>query len=194
MTGVYKIENIKTGKLYIGSSISVKRRQYYHFNRLRNNKHPNRHLQNSFNHHGEEYFQFSIIEECTELDVIAREQFWIDSMWDSGLYNVAKVAGASFTGRKHKNSTIDKMKDWQTTNGNSMTGKKHRKSSIEQMRKTCSDKFGYRRKLTPDEIQEISILHKTGIGTGKLAVQFGVSKHTIQRILSGKRYKLIPRS
>jgi len=194
MMGVYKIENIKTGKLYIGSSISVKRRQYYHFNRLRNNKHPNTHLQNSFNYHGEECFQFSIIEECSVDEVIVREQFWIDLLWDSGLYNVARVADASFTGRRHKKSTIKKMKNWQKVNGNSMSGRSHTQWSIDQISKTCSTKFGHRRKLSDEQIQELTDLHKSGIGAGKLAVRFGVSKHTVQRILSGKRYKLIPRS
>lgn len=75
-----------------------------------------------------------------------------------------------------------------------MTGKTHRKSSIEQMRKTCSEKFGHRRKLLPEQIREICVLHQSGFGSGKIATQYGVSKHTIQRILSGKRYKLIPRS
>ena len=48
-SGVYKIENIKNGKFYIGSSINFIKRKSSHFRALIMNKHPNSHLQSSFN-------------------------------------------------------------------------------------------------------------------------------------------------
>ena len=60
--GIYIIENLINNKIYVGSSINLKRRKYFHFNYLRNNKHGNKHLQLSFNKYGEECFNFKIIE------------------------------------------------------------------------------------------------------------------------------------
>jgi group I intron endonuclease len=50
--GIYKITNIVTNKLYVGSSIDIKRRKYEHIRLLKNNKHNNIHLQNAYNKYG----------------------------------------------------------------------------------------------------------------------------------------------
>lgn len=194
MMGIYKIENVKNKKCYIGSSYNIKRRQYYHFSLLKRNKHPNKHLQHAYNFYGYEYFNFSIIEMCDQDSLINREQFWIDSLWDTGLYNVAKIAGASFKGRKHSNDTIEKMKKWQKINGNSMLGKKHDIVSKLRIQKSCTEKFKFRRKLTDDDVREVYNLHSIGIGAGKIAKKFKVSKPTIQKILKGIRYRSVPKT
>jgi group I intron endonuclease len=46
---------------------------------LRNGKHSNRHLQNSWDKYGEDSFNFVIIETCDPDFVIDREQFYLDS-------------------------------------------------------------------------------------------------------------------
>ena len=51
--GIYCIENIINHKKYIGQSQNVFRRMYNHKNLLRNNKHHNSYLQNSWNKYGE---------------------------------------------------------------------------------------------------------------------------------------------
>lgn len=63
MTGViYKIENKVSGKVYIGQTIRCpKTRIQTHMSNLRNNQHINRHLQSSFNKHGEKSFSSEII-------------------------------------------------------------------------------------------------------------------------------------
>lgn len=64
--GVYKIVNTKNKKIYIGSTTdSFKRRLRTHINKLRINKHPNSHLQSSWNKYGEDVFEFQILE-CLE--------------------------------------------------------------------------------------------------------------------------------
>jgi group I intron endonuclease len=63
-SGIYKITNLNDNKVYIGSSINVTKRQYKHFWMLRNNKHDNLHLQNSFNKFGESSFLFEVIQFC----------------------------------------------------------------------------------------------------------------------------------
>ncbi len=77
ISGIYKITNIITNKVYIGSSYSVNGRMSTHRNLLLKNKHYNSHLQSSFNKHGIKNFTFHLIEECIIDDLIKRENFWI---------------------------------------------------------------------------------------------------------------------
>jgi group I intron endonuclease len=52
MEGIYKIENIINGKLYIGSSVNIDKRIKRHKNDLIKNKHINCYLQREFNKYG----------------------------------------------------------------------------------------------------------------------------------------------
>jgi hypothetical protein len=61
ISGIYKIVNKINGKYYIGSSINIHRRWREHKCGLLNNKHPNLHLQKSWNKYGCNNFDFIII-------------------------------------------------------------------------------------------------------------------------------------
>jgi group I intron endonuclease len=76
--GIYKIENLVDGKIYIGSSLNLENREYKHFWMLNRNNHDNQHLQNSYNKFGVKSFKFSIIEECCEIFLIERENYYIN--------------------------------------------------------------------------------------------------------------------
>jgi group I intron endonuclease len=76
--GIYKIENLVDGKIYIGSSLNLENREYKHFWMLSRNTHDNQHLQNSYNKFGVGYFKFSIIEECDKIVLIERENYYIN--------------------------------------------------------------------------------------------------------------------
>lgn len=78
MIGVYEWYNGATYKSYVGSSIDVVGRKYSHLRALRNNTHPNRHLQAAFNKYGESSFEFRILQETAKDELLATEQFWID--------------------------------------------------------------------------------------------------------------------
>ena len=76
--GIYKIKNLQTGKVYVGSANNLDRRIKKHLWELCHKRHRNEHLQNAFHQTGIEYFFFIILEECTVSELIEREQFWID--------------------------------------------------------------------------------------------------------------------
>ena len=61
--GIYKISNIITNDLYVGSSSRITRRWDRHRSELKRGIHPNKHLLNSWNKYGEENFKFEVIEE-----------------------------------------------------------------------------------------------------------------------------------
>ena len=68
--GIYKIENIINGKIYIGSSTRLLKRFKEHKRKLLNNTHINSILQRSWNKYGEGAFMFSVIEYCEKKDII----------------------------------------------------------------------------------------------------------------------------
>lgn len=53
---IYKIVNKITNEKYIGQTINFSRRISEHLNKLKNNSHPNKKLQNSWNKYGEDNF------------------------------------------------------------------------------------------------------------------------------------------
>ena len=59
--GIYMVMNLSNNKVYIGQSINIKERWQIHLWKLRNNIHPNDHLQKSWNKYGEDSFEFSIL-------------------------------------------------------------------------------------------------------------------------------------
>lgn len=91
-SGVYKITNILNNKIYIGSSINIKSRWSKHISDLDRNKHPNKHLQHSYNKYGKNKFIFSIELLCLPKYLLEYEQFYLDSLQPD--YNYYKVAGS----------------------------------------------------------------------------------------------------
>lgn len=76
--GIYCIENTITSKKYIGQAINIRKRWQDHKSELRNDKHPNIHLQRAWNLYGEESFNFSVIDICEDSELNAKEIYWIN--------------------------------------------------------------------------------------------------------------------
>lgn len=78
-SGIYSIRNTSSGRVYVGSGEDIRRRWYSHRYLLRNGRHHSRSLQRSWDKHGPQAFQFSILELVPDRSLlIEREQFWID--------------------------------------------------------------------------------------------------------------------
>ena len=97
-SGIYIITNTINNKVYIGSAIDIKRRHSQHFNNLKKGKHPNIHLQRSWNKHGEDAFRFERIFKCCNALLIWHEQRVIDIYkesigWDM-IFNLDNTAGS----------------------------------------------------------------------------------------------------
>ena len=95
LCGVYVIKNIVNSKLYVGSSIDVKQRFRAHKSMLTRGSHSNSYLQNSWDLHGSDSFEFSLIEECepNEDILLNLEQCWLDHFSSSDQkfgYNIVK--------------------------------------------------------------------------------------------------------
>ena len=97
VTGVYRIVNKLNNKMYIGSSRNIGSRWYSHINMLNGNKHHSKGLQNDWNEINNcDMFEFKIVQECEEKDLLKIEQHYIDE-YDS--FNNGYNSTKSYTGK-----------------------------------------------------------------------------------------------
>jgi group I intron endonuclease len=97
-SGIYAIKNIVTKKYYIGSTRNFKKRWSEHKYHLKRGTHHSLKLQRSYDKHGLASFEFSILKEVEEpelLEEIEKEFIELYEAWQSG-YNVLK-RGAKLT-------------------------------------------------------------------------------------------------
>lgn len=102
-SGIYCIVNTDNQKKYVGSSKNIYQRLQKHRAYLRKNMHENKKLQNSWNKHGEDSFQYFILEFCSEEQLLEKEQFYIDTLrpWYNLVLEVKRL--------KFSKETRDKM-------------------------------------------------------------------------------------
>lgn len=76
-SGVYKIENLVNGKIYIGQSTHIRQRWTEHKKELRHNRHKNEYLQRAWNKYGEDNFKHEVLELCSEDLLDEKECYYI---------------------------------------------------------------------------------------------------------------------
>jgi len=124
MKAIYAIRQTDSGKCYVGSAVVLSRRWKYHKNRLRRNQHHSSYFQNAWNHHGEDAFEWVVLEnlddkcehlsESDTLSLIAeRENYWVEHYRSTtGVYNMREVAQSNL-GLKYSEESKKKMSEWQ---------------------------------------------------------------------------------
>ncbi len=110
---IYSIVNKVNGKKYIGSAFVFNRRKNKHLSELRRGVHHSSILQNAWNKHGEDNFEFQILEEIDEKKIlIDREQWWLDN--SEREYNICPIAG-NCEGRNHSDEAKRKISEYNKT-------------------------------------------------------------------------------
>ena len=95
MTGIYKIINRTNGKYYVGSTKNSNVRWSDHKEDLNKHRHYNIHLQRAWMKYGESNFEFVMIEECQQDQLLITEQRYLDTCKNnpSESYNQIYSAG-----------------------------------------------------------------------------------------------------
>jgi group I intron endonuclease len=110
-SAIYRIRNIVSGRVYVGSAVNVQHRWQCHRHRLRKGNHHSASMQSSWNKHGADAFSFEIIELCDPSDFIKREQFWIDALnsCDPRLgFNMCPAAGSPLGLKRQLSEAVKK--------------------------------------------------------------------------------------
>lgn len=217
--GVYAIVSRIDGKVYVGSTVNIRRRWSHHRSTLRRQTHRNRYLQNAWNLHGEANFEFVVLEEVGEaLSMVEREQAWLDRVRpferDLG-YNLLATAytnvGFRFSDEQRANVSAglkgkpksaehranlwanrektDEYLDQMSRNGAMGHG---RPKSEEHRRKIGTAQRGeanHRSKLTEADVLEIRRRLSTGEKGRALAAEFGVHESIVSEIKSGRHWR-----
>ena len=80
MAYIYKIENQINGKVYIGKTLDTPAHRWKeHLHDYRREDYKNKPLYKAFMKYGIENFKFSVIEQCSDLEVNEREIYWIEN-------------------------------------------------------------------------------------------------------------------
>ena len=109
--GIYIIINLYNNKQYIGSTKSLYTRIKNHFENLLKNKHPNQHLQNSYNKYGIDVFDYKILAFCEEFETKIIEQELINKSEFSLLYNISKNTTSFWEGCHYTEESKNKIRD-----------------------------------------------------------------------------------
>lgn len=102
-SGVYRLNNLKTGKCYIGSSINLDRRFscYFSLTYLKRKVYVGKSaIYSSILKHGYSNFSLDILEYCDPSMSIKREQYYMDNL--NPTYNILKTAGLRLGGKNMK--------------------------------------------------------------------------------------------
>ena len=112
--GIYKIVNHATGQCYVGQSQRTQKRIREHFRLLRLNKHPNQHLQHSYNKYGLENFSGGVEIECENVEQLdyLEESFLKGDAWfdEPTVYNIADFAKAPMLGKTHSEEVRQRIR------------------------------------------------------------------------------------
>lgn len=81
VSGIYKFTNNINKKVYIGSSINLRKRFSDHLRLLKINSHHSKHFQSAWNKYGENNFSFEILEIVeNSFELLIKEQYYLDTI------------------------------------------------------------------------------------------------------------------
>lgn len=180
--GIYKITNIKNGKVYIGKSVKLSKRLNYHKNYKPSVK-GNYHFKNAVLKHGWESFNVEILEFFENFDknkdndiLLKRESYYIkiyDSTNNSKGYNMCKysndVGGRTLTEEHKKKLRLARL------------GQKHSEESKQKMSKV---KSGFKHS---EETKKKMSENKSGKPSPRLGTKNSIeTREKISKANSGK--------
>lgn len=108
---VYEILNISNHKRYIGCSADVKSRWNHHKHLLRLNKHNNKHLQSSWNNHGEDSFTFTILFQFNNIEEMYAKEKELITLDNELFYNLSEGGIGSSAGFKWSDESRKKLSE-----------------------------------------------------------------------------------
>lgn len=163
--GVYKIEDVESGDIYIGYSNDVKRRLSTHNANIKGGKHDYQEFNEAYKDNPDRV-KFEILEICNE-DEVAERETWHIQHWK-------KIDGCNVLNKNEKTTKKSKVKD-----------------TTRMCAAQAGEGNGNCNKLNADDVKEIKKLLKEGKKQSQLAKRYNVSQTLIWNIKEGKRWSSV---
>lgn len=190
--GIYKITNLISGRVYVGQTKEgFQKRYWFHRWSLRNNKHSNKHLQNSWNKYGEDNFIFEVIEVVDKCDIDEREKYWIDYYRKNGECYCIQDGGQPNNLVVYVSS--ESRKRTGELNRQRMLGSKLTEETKAKMSKTRLGKHPIRKNdtMTIDEATQVKKMLIDGCSNKEIIDTVGVPYKAINGIISNNNYNAV---
>ena len=185
--GIYKIENLVNGKVYIGQSVDIESRWREHKNisQRKTSKSYNYPLYKAFRKYGVENFSFEIVEECPVETLSEKEMFYINKynscVYDKNSYGYNQSYGGdgAGAGRVLSEETKQKIsKNHTNVKGENapMYGKHHTEETKRQISESRKGKYAgknhplYGKTVSEETRRKISIANKDSERGGKIVI------------------------
>lgn len=158
--GIYAIEHLPSGRVYIGQSIHAHRRLSAHRSNLRQRVHHNPPLQKCYDKYGDGEFLFHVIQLCEVCDLTELENRWVALFREFGCVFNIREACDSNSGHKLTEETKRKI-------GASNTGKKRSEEARRKMSEACKGR------TPPNKGKPISEELRKKLSLAKLGKKYG---------------------
>ena len=179
--GLYTITCLSSGKVYVGSSINLRKRLLEHIRLLNLNKHHCRHLQHSFTFYGPESCRIDIVRYCRKEELESGEKSLIDDVYLAGiLLNSTRDYRGSFglvKSQETKNKISIANKGRTAHNKGVPMSAKQREQQIATQTKACGKKV--------DIYTKSGDFVETHESINAAIRKYNLDKRSTQRCLSG---------
>ena len=175
--GIYKITNLKSGKVYIGQTNNFERRWNHHKTSLEMNNNNNRLLQEDYNKYGALAFEYSIIEYCndkeTRLQLEHKYILQYGGVGNNSLYNLQDIDNWNSDYQKQQIINYNKQRILSD-------------KTIQKMQKNNSgsnNPMYNKRKYSDEFIQQLKYEYSICNNYMELSRKYNIDRHIIKRLL-----------
>lgn len=112
-SGIYLISCAVSNRRYVGQATNIRRRLFQHRGALRQGAHDNPIMQSSWKKHGEESFEYHVLELCAREVLTKQEAHYMESLGSSKLvggFNINAANDSPGLGLKRPLETCDRMR------------------------------------------------------------------------------------
>ena len=192
-SGIYQIINKLNNKRYVGASKQVKRRFYEHKRSLLKNLHHSKLLQRAVNKYGMDNFEHSVLCTCPPEYLNKMESWFLKNLKPEYNIHISSEYTINRSKRCFSESHINNIKKSFTKErrekiSKDVTERLTGVSKLEQSKLKIQLSVA---KLTPEQVIIIRKRYEMGVKQVKLAKEFKVTKHAINKIVKRKTWKNI---